>query len=157
MAIAWIGCTTKVSKITDICRDTLTMNTFLHQDIGGDKVISYNSYDNGRVNRYHFVRKDGRCILTEHALQYKPDSTRDGDDGITRYVDTLLHRMDRMGIRAIKADTTGSGIDLTIYPMDADGLLFYVKDPQKVTAPSWVKYLRSIEKIDEHWYYDKKA
>lgn len=113
-----------------------------------------------KKNEYVFKKGTGEIQFLKDSIEYQPDivelknpkGTTAYLSELSSYVHSLLIKMDELKIREFTSDWSETGIDLKIY-MDPDGVVLYVPDLKKVTAPRFKEYILSMKKMDEQWYY----
>ena len=124
--------------------------------------VFLHTYKEGLKNEYVFTVNQGEYILLRDSLSFSPDFilgvNKSEQDSIayrkqlTDKLEFYLRKMDVLKISDISGEFSKQGIDLKIY-MNPQGVLVYVSDSKKVVNPEWSKYINSMQKLDENWYY----
>lgn len=129
----------------------------------GDYIFLH-SYKDGKKNEYVFGKDQGKYSLFRDTLLFSPDKVLNiaSDRGNPDYKQQLnqklvfyLGKMDSLSISDVSSDFIPQGITLKVY-MKSKAVLVYAANPNSVTNPEWVNYLKSMKKIDDHWYYSKQ-
>ncbi|MDQ0966802.1 hypothetical protein QFZ20_002205 [Flavobacterium sp. W4I14] len=123
----------------------------------GKNTIIFYSYL-GKLKNEYFLSVDENLnykltsrnlIFDEYELGRKlVDSSQ-----IINFVKQKLQIMDRYEVRDISSEFRDMGINMQIYFNSLESLT-YVENPVDVKNNEWLKYLREVKKLDNHWYYD---
>ncbi len=123
------------------------------------------SCKNGKKNEYVFDRKQEKYFLVRDTLLFSPDDILniasepdklDYKQQLNRKLEFYLRKMDSLSISDVSSDFIQQGVTLKVY-MKSKAVLVYVADSNSVTNPEWINYLKSMKKIDDHWYYTNQG
>lgn len=141
------------------------VSTFTKESVFRKRMGDYiflHTYNGDKRNEYVFSMKADTVFLLRDSLLFSPDSilgiNQNGQDSSVykeQLIDRLrlyLKKMDSLKISDISSEFFKQGIDLKIY-MESKGVLAYVSDSRNVVNDEWVKYLNSMQKLGENWYY----
>ena len=167
--ISILGCNFHSDKeMSEVYKDrekilSVFINVSVFRKRLGDYIYLY-SYKNGKRNEYVFSKNQGKYFLVRDTLLFSPDvilsvtSEPDNPDyklQLNRKLEFYLKEMDSLGISDVSSDFTEQGVILKVY-MKSNAMFVYVADSNSITNPEWINYLRSMKKIDDHWYYIKQ-
>lgn len=123
----------------------------------GKQVIVYSYNKEGEKNQY-VINKNDHYKLIRSKITFSPDPVMNLQQESTQQLKTidkivpLIKKMDSLDIAAISSDFKDLGIDFKIY-LHGKGVLLYVSNLRNVSNEEWIKYILSLQKLDEHWYY----
>jgi hypothetical protein len=127
----------------------------------GQNIILFYTHNGSKTNKYFFEINNKQYEFTNDSIEYSPDILQlNNERGSEQYkqelkshIKILVEKMDGLDIRDIKGDLSDVGIDLKIYMKDLKGVVLYISNVNKVTTPFWKKYISSMKKLDDNWYY----
>lgn len=164
-----IGCTSPADKMKKVYNDREEILSIFNnvsvfrKRLGGD--IFLFTYNNGKQNQYVFTTNQGQYFLFRDSILFNPDVVlminKEQQDSIsykkqlTEKVSFYIKKMDSLNISDVSSEFFNQGINLKIY-MKSKSVLLYVSDLKNITNPQWLNYLKSMKKVDDHWYYAKQ-
>lgn len=91
--------------------------------------------------------------ITDSAGNIFRSVSQDSTSYVLEYLQGKLDLMRAHSITDVSADDQHLGITLAITACDLRKI-YYVEDINLVENEEWKKYFSSINKLDDHWYYD---
>jgi hypothetical protein len=158
------GCSPSMNEIRAVYeKRTVLLDAFLSKSVFRSReqnYILFYSHKGEKTNQYFFKDSANQYHFIRDSIEYTPDiSSFKNERGseafkqeLISYIIPLLKKMDSLGIRDVKGDLYSLGIDLKIY-MKSKGVILYVSDRKNITSSQWQTYVRSMQRIDENWYY----
>lgn len=123
----------------------------------GKNIIILDKYEDELKNRFFFQKeKKNKYLLIKDSIEYDKETLKDRiiyDKQLTSLLEKKIQIMDNYNIRDISCEFRNQGIDMKIYFNSLDVLL-YVSDSEVVKNEEWVKYLKTLKKMDDNWYYE---
>jgi hypothetical protein len=168
ITLSSISCTNYVNEMKHVYNDKeeilqVFRNVSVFRDQRKDYAFLY-TYNNDKQNQYIFSKGQDGYSFERDSILVAPDevlgitgkqSNLDYKQQLNEKLKFYLGKMDSLSISDISSDFIPQGITLKVY-MKSKAILVYVANPNNVTNPEWVNYLKSMKKFDEHWYYAKQ-
>jgi hypothetical protein len=113
---------------------------------------------NGPNKRQVFfdVSDEGKFALTETSKKVN-ENLFEKDKLLEKQLITLVQKkvklMNKYDIREVSHEFQNQGISMEVYFNSLESLL-YIRDITKVKNIEWLRHLKKIKKLDEHWFYE---
>jgi len=166
MCFCILGCTSNVGRIKGVYNSRkdilfLFLNKSIFRDRDGHTIFVYTYNTNNQRNQYVFDRRDGELFLFRDSISFAPDSilmienNRENKNYVPQLkelVKSLLSKMDSLHITDVSSDFIKKGVSLKIY-LKGEGVIVYAPNMEDVKGVEWRKYIESMKKLDDFWYY----
>ena len=130
-------------------------NVSIIRSRGKNTIILY-FYNGVNKNQFFFDVDKGKLTLTQTSKKNNEKLFKE-DELFEKQIMLLAERkvklMDKYNIRDVSHEFQNQGISMKVYFNSLESLL-YIKDIANVKNIEWLRHLKKIKKLDEHWFYE---
>lgn len=122
---------------------------------GKNTIILY-LYSGMNKNQFFFDVDKGQLTLTQTSKKNNEKLFKENElfeKQIMLLAERKVKLMDKYNIRDVSREFQNQGISIKVYFNSLESLL-YIKDIANVKNIEWLRHLKKIKKLDEHWFYE---